>query len=39
MAAMAWGVGFLSWAVDVGTVEWALEHDPRCRYGLARPST
>ena len=24
-----WGVGFQSWAVDVGTVERALEHRPR----------
>ncbi len=23
-----WGVGFLSWAVDVETVEWALEYQP-----------
>ncbi|HUZ37025.1 MAG TPA: nitronate monooxygenase [Streptosporangiaceae bacterium] len=35
-----WGVGFLSWAVDVGTVEWALEHDPRAvmlSFGDPRP--
>jgi nitronate monooxygenase len=24
-----WGVGFLTWAIDVGAVERALEHDPR----------
>lgn len=23
-----WGIGFLSWAVDVGTVEWSLEFRP-----------
>ena len=35
-----WGVGFLSWAVDVGTVEWVLEHDPRAvmlSFGDPRP--
>jgi nitronate monooxygenase len=24
-----WGIGFLTWAIDVGTVERALEHRPR----------
>ncbi|WP_097257473.1 nitronate monooxygenase [Streptomyces sp. Ag109_G2-15] len=24
-----WGVGFLSWAIDVGAVDQALEHNPR----------
>jgi hypothetical protein len=24
-----WGVGFLSWAIDVGAIEGALEHGPR----------
>jgi nitronate monooxygenase len=23
-----WGVGLQSWAIDVGTVEWVLQHDP-----------
>ena len=24
-----WGIGFLTWAIDVATIEWALEHKPR----------
>jgi nitronate monooxygenase len=23
-----WGVGFLTWAIDAGTVEWVLDHQP-----------
>ena len=36
----AWGVGFLSWAVDVGTVERALAYQPRAvmlSFGDPRP--
>jgi nitronate monooxygenase len=35
-----WGVGFQSWAIDVGTVERALEHNPRAvmlSFGDPRP--
>jgi nitronate monooxygenase len=37
-----WGVGFQSWAIDVGTVERALAHDPRAvmlSFGDPRPFT
>ncbi len=37
-----WGVGFQSWAVDVGTVERALEHHPAAvmlSFGDPRPFT
>jgi nitronate monooxygenase len=27
-AGKPWGVGFLTWAIDVGAVEWTLEHGP-----------
>ena len=35
-----WGIGFLTWAVDVGVVERALEHNPRVvmlSFGDPRP--
>lgn len=35
-----WGVGFQSWAVKVGTVEWVLEHHPSAvmlSFGDPRP--
>lgn len=35
-----WGVGFLSWAIDVGAVEWALERGPTAvmlSFGDPRP--
>jgi nitronate monooxygenase len=35
-----WGVGFLTWAIDVGTVERVLEHHPRAvmlSFGDPRP--
>ena len=37
-----WGVGFQSWALDAGTVEWALEYRPRAMvlsFGDPRPFT
>ncbi|WP_307729816.1 NAD(P)H-dependent flavin oxidoreductase [Acrocarpospora macrocephala] len=38
--AKPWGVGFLSWAIDVGAVERVLEHNPRAvmlSFGDPRP--
>jgi nitronate monooxygenase len=35
-----WGVGFLTWAIDIGAVERVLEHDPRAvmlSFGDPRP--
>ena len=37
-----WGVGFQSWAIDVGTVEWVLKHNPAAvmlSFGDPRPFT
>ncbi|GAB3002737.1 nitronate monooxygenase [Saccharothrix stipae] len=34
-----WGVGFLTWAIDVGAVERALEHNPRAvMFSFGDPS-
>ena len=31
-----WGVGFLSWALDIETLQWTLEHGPRRDHAVVR---